>query len=111
MIGCFDIKDAGKKSNKFSNSFDKIKKCIQPWADKEKFIIEAINFIDDRGSNENLNLLQVEEPIGHLIFSINSRMPKKCGDCREWYTAEIGKESEMSCNLCNTSLHVCNKKE
>ena len=37
-------------------------------------------------------------------------MPKKCGDYREWYTAEIGKESEMSCNLCNTGLHRCNKK-
>ena len=99
-----------KKSSKFSNTFDKIEICIRTWVDKKKLIIEAINFIDDRGSNESLNSLKVEKLIGHLIFLINSRMPKKCGDCREWYKAEIGKKSEMSCNLCNTGLHGCNKK-
>jgi len=99
-----------KKSNNFSNTFDKIERCIQTWVDKKKLIIEAINFIDDRGGSEGLNTPKVEELIGYLIFSINSRMPKKCGDCREWYKAEIGKKPETSCNLCNTSLHGCNKK-
>ena len=110
LIGCFDIKDAGKKSNKFSNSFDNVRICIQTWADKKKYIIEAMNFIDDKESNEKFKSLNVDDLIGHLLFSINSRMPKECRDWREWYKSEIGKESEMSCNLCDTGLHGCNKK-
>ena len=38
-------------------------------------------------------------------------MPKKCEDCREWYKTEMGKKPEMSCNLCDTGLHGCNKKD
>jgi len=32
-------------------------------------------------------------------------------DCREWYKAEMGKKPEVSCNLCDTGLHGCNKKD
>ena len=101
LIKCFDTKEAGKKSSKFSNTFDKIEICVRTWVDKKKLIIEAINFIDERENNEEnndennenneennennegLNDLHEEDLIGYVIFSINSRMPKKCQDCRE----------------------------
>ena len=36
LLGCFDIKVAGKKYNKFSKSFDNFRICIQTWADNKK---------------------------------------------------------------------------
>ena len=68
LLACFDTKEARKKSNNFSNTFNKMRICIQSWVDKKKLIIEAINFIDERGSNESLNTLKVEELIGFFFF-------------------------------------------
>merc|ERR1712105_448605 len=28
-----------------------------------------------------------------------------------WYKTEMGKKPEMSCNLCDTGMHGCNKKD
>merc|ERR1712105_495653 len=103
-----------------------MRKCIRSRVDKKKLIIEAINSIDENENNEEnndenneennennegLNDLHEEDLIGYVIFSINSRMPKKCQDCREWYKTEMGKKPEMSCNLCDTGMHGCNKKD
>merc|ERR1712030_299005 len=68
--------------------------------------------IDESGTNEYLSkILNVKELIEYIIFSIYSRMPKKCRDCREWYRIEMGKKPEIKCNLCETGMHGCRKKD
>merc|ERR1712030_261203 len=38
LLKCFDTKEAGNKSKNFSNTFDKMERCIQPWVNKKKLL-------------------------------------------------------------------------
>ena len=109
LIKCFDVIGADKKYNNFEKSVENIKTCTQTWTEKENYIIEAINFVGEGENGDKLRTLNFDELVAYLVFIINTRMPKKCKECEEWYRNEMGTEPQMRCMLCNIGLHSCNK--
>merc|ERR1711915_509695 len=75
-----------------------------------KKIKEGINFLNHNDQyvyNKLETIIEVDYLIDWFIYSLHKRMPKMCGECDDWYHAEIGKEYKLRCMICNIGNNGC----
>ena len=78
---------------------------------KEKKIIETIEYLNDEGENNAIAVMKCEDLITLLIHAINSKMPKWCTECHDWYRFEEGCKPQIKCMFCSLGMHNCNSIE
>ena len=75
-----------------------------------KKLKDGINFLnhnDQYVCSKLETVIEVDYLIDWFIYSLHKRMPKMCGECDDWYHAEIGKEYKLRCMICNIGNHGC----
>ena len=107
LITCFDVDSMERNFHEIT--ILNMKRLMQTWNEKDKIMINAIGYVNNGKSIENIKKLKTEELITCLINSIRNRMPKMCRQCNDWYRIEKDNEPILRCTVCDVGIHECKK--